>query len=363
MREIPQIEPWLDEKEIAELTDVVRSTWLVEGEKTSQFEEEFARLVQCRHAIAVSNATVGLYCCLSALGVGPDHEVIIPDLTFIATANAVIWTGARPVLVDVDEKTFNLDPRKVEASITPRTRVIMPVHLYGQSADVAALRAIADQHELFMVEDAAQGVGVKFQDRHVGSWGDLSCFSFYGNKTITTGQGGMITTDQEELMRRCLILKNHGRTGRGTFRHEHIGYNFCFTDLQAAVGLAQLSKLEQILTRKRRNEKLYREKLAVIEGIQFPERNGRCQTVAWFVNILVDDPEGLSRYLAAVGIGTRRFFLPLHRQPCYKGWWEGEFPGADGAYARGLSLPSAATLREDEITFICEQVGKYITSG
>jgi perosamine synthetase len=363
MRQIPQIEPWLDQREIDQLTEVVQSTWLVEGDKTRRFEKRFARLTQCRHAVAVSNATVGLYCCLLALGVGSDHEVIIPDLTFIATANAVLWTGAKPILVDVDEKTFNMDPGLVAAKVTPRTRVIMPVHLYGQSADMARLQTIADQYELFIVEDAAQGVGVSFQGRHVGGWGHLGCFSFYGNKTITTGQGGMITTDQQELMKRCLRLKNHGRTKRGTFRHEQIGYNFSFTDLQAAVGLAQLSKLEEIVARKRHHETLYREQLGGLGELMFPERNGHDQTVPWFVNVLVDDPEELGKYLAHAGIGTRRFFLPLHRQPCYKGWWNGKFPKADGAYARGLSLPSSATLREAEVAYICEQIKKFFAHG
>ena len=359
MKMIPQIEPWLDEREMDQLMEVVESTWLIEGEKAELFEKKFAALAQCRHAIVVCNATAGLYCCLKALGVGRDHEVIIPDLTFIATANAVIWAGAKPVLVDIDEESFNIDPRGIEEKITDRTRAIMPVHLYGQSADMEAIKDIAERHDLLVIEDAAQGVGAKFQGRHVGGWGDAGCFSFYGNKTITTGQGGMITTDNDEIRRKCLILKNHGRTQRGTFVHQHIGYNFCFTDLQAALGLAQLAKLNQILSSKRRNDRLYRDLLSDVSGLRFPSDDARCLRAPWFTNILVDDPGALSQHLEAAGIATRRFFHPLHLQPCYRGRWTEQFPRAERIYQQGLSLPSSATLKEEQVSYICQQIKKF----
>jgi perosamine synthetase len=359
MKMIPQIEPWLDEREIDQLLEVVESTWLIEGEKAQLFEKKLAALAQCRYAIVVCNATVGLYCCLRALGVGADHEVILPDLTFIATANSVIWAGAKPVLVDIDEETFNIDPAGIEEKITDRTRAIMPVHLYGQSADMEAIKEIAERHGLGVIEDAAQGVGARFQGRHVGGWGDVGCFSFYGNKTITTGQGGMITTDDEELRQRCLILKNHGRLERGTFVHQHIGYNFCFTDLQAALGLAQLAKLGQILSKKRKNCQLYRDFLGDVPALRFPSDDPRCQRAPWFANILVDDPEALSLHLSAAGIATRRFFYPLHLQPCYRGRWTGQFPRAERIYQRGLSLPSSATLEEEQVSYVCQQIRKF----
>lgn len=356
---IPQIEPWLDQEVLRQLAEVVESAWLIEGEKTKLFEQRFAALAGVRHAIAVNNATVGLYICLKALGVGEGHEVIVPDFTFIATANVVIWAGARPVLVDVDEDTFNIDSAKIEEKITERTRAIMPVHLYGQAADMDSIRAIAARHQLFVLEDAAEGIGAKFQGRHVGGWGDVGCFSFYGNKTITTGQGGMITTDDEDITRRCLILKNHGRTEKGTFIHHHIGYNFCFTDLQSALGLAQLAKLDEILSRKRRNHQMYRELLDDVEAVRFSAGDSRCESVPWFCNILVDDPEALSTHLASVDIETRRLFYPLHRQPCYRGWWSEEFPKTDRVYQQGLSLPSSATLTEDQVSYICQEIRKF----
>jgi len=356
---IPQIEPWLDEEVSRQLTEVVESTWLIEGEKTRLFEQKFADLAQCQHAIAVSNATVGLYVCLKVLGVGEGDQVIVPDFTFIATANSVIWAGAKPVIADIDEKTFNIDPASIEDKINEKTRAIIPVHIYGQSADMESIKVIAKRHDLFVIEDAAQGVGVKFRGRHVGGWGNAGCFSFYGNKTITTGQGGMITTNDEAISRDCLILKNHGRTEKGTFVHDQIGYNFCFTDLQAAVGLAQLSKLDDILSKKRRNRQLYKELLADTETVHFPAVDPRCEDVPWFTNILVNDPHALGEHLKAADIGTRRFFYPLHRQPCYRGWWQDEFPVTDRIYQHGLSLPSSATLTEDQIILICQEIRKF----
>jgi len=287
------------------------------------------------------------------------HEVIIPDLTFIATANAVIWTGAKPILADIDPDSFNIDPAEIEKKITHRTRAIIPVHLYGRSADMEAILEIAKKRDLSVIEDAAESVGSKFQGRSVGAWGDAGVFSFYGNKTITTGQGGMITTNDEETARACMILKNHGRSERGTFIHQHIGYNFCYTDLQAAVGLAQLTQLPEILNRKRRNQRRYQELLTDVPGLRFPNDDPRCTTVPWFVNIMVPDPQGLSEHLSAVDIGSRRYFYPLHRQPCYRGWWKDDFPVTDRIYQQGLSLPSSVTLTEEQIFRVCQEIKKF----
>jgi perosamine synthetase len=356
---ILQVEPWIGEEELQQVIEVIKSTWLTEHEKTVQFERVFAEFVGAKHAVAVNNATGGLFVCLKALDIGPGHEVIVPALTFVATINSVIMAGAEPVLVDIDPTTFNMDPCVLEAAITPKTKAIMPVHLYGQAADMEAILAIARRHGLYVIEDAAQGVGVKFRGRHVGTWGDLACFSFFGNKTMTTGQGGMITTNQDVLAEKCLLIKNHGRTGRATFIHDHIGYNFCFSELQAAIGLAQMSKLDRILAGKQRNLQIYREQLQAIEQILFPEIDPRCEAVAWFSNILVDDPQALADHLWQQDIQTRRFFYPIHRQPCYLGRFRNEFPHAEKAYARGLSLPSSANLTEDLLLFICKHIKAF----
>jgi perosamine synthetase len=356
---IPQVEPWIGEEELQQVIDAIKSTWLTENQKTVQFEQMFAALVGAKHAIAVNNATGGLFVCLKALDIGTGDEVIVPSLTFVATVNSVIMAGAEPVLADIDPKTFNMDPNTIEAAITPKTKAIMPVHLYGQAADMEAIFSVAHRRGLQVVEDAAQGVGVKFRGQHVGIWGNLACFSFFGNKTLTTGQGGMITTNDDVLAEKCLLIKNHGRTTRATFIHDHIGYNFCFSELQAAIGLAQMSKLDRILAGKQRNLEIYRAQLKEVAQIRFPEIDPRCEAVAWFSNILVDDPQALADYLWQRAIQTRRFFYPIHRQPCYRRRFSNTFPHAEQVYERGLSLPSSATLQHETLLFVCENIKAF----
>ena len=354
---IPQIEPWIDETELIELTEVIKSTWITEWEKTRLFEERIKELTGAEYAISVCNGTAGLYIALKALDIEVGDEVIVPDLTFIATANSVKMAAGEPVLCDVDAKTFNLNPTQVEKRITPKSKAIMPVHLYGQAADMDAIVKIARKNNLYVIEDAAQGIGVKFNGQHVGTFGDIGILSFYGNKTITTAEGGIILTNDEELAKRCWRLKNHGREVKGTFIHSHIGFNFCFTDLQAAIGLAQLKKLEIIIEKKRYIRELYMELLKDISQIEFPDIDPRCEPVFWFTNILIDAPQKLANHLKSKEIGTRRFFYPIHLQPCYN--IEKEFPNTERAYNKGLSLPSSVLLKDDEIKYICEALRKF----
>lgn len=358
---IAQVEPWIDEEELQEVIEVIRSTWLTEHQKTAQFEQEFATLAGVRHAIAVNNATGGLYVCLKAFDIGPGDEVIVPSLTFVATINAVIMAGATPVLADVNNTTFNMDIEQVKPLIGPRTKALMPVDLYGQACDLDAYRALADQHGLYLIEDAAQAVGTVYKGQHVGGTSDVTCFSFFGNKTMTTGQGGMLTTNNDETARRCYALKNHGRSERGTFIHEQIGFNFGFTELQAAIGLAQLHKLDRILRRKRAVEQCYRQKLADVPGVRFPYIDPNGVPVPWFSSILVDDPARLAADLQAEGIQTRRFFPPIRQQPCYRGRFTGEYPNAEQIYATGLSLPSSVTLCEEQVDFVVQAIRKSVT--
>jgi len=355
---IPVIESWIAEEELAQLREVVKSNWVTEGEKTREFERRIADYCGTRHAIAVSNGTVALYIALKALGIGEGDEVIVPDFTFIASANSIRMAGATPVLVDVDEKTFNIDPNCIEQAITSKTKAIMPVHIYGQSADMDRICQVGEAYGLWVVEDAAQGMGVRFNSKHVGGFGHVGCLSFYGNKTITTGEGGMVLTDSDEIAERCFVLKNHGRKTTGTYVHEHIGYNFRITDIQSAIGLAQLSKIGEILDRKKRNEGIYKENLLGVSGISFPYVDPRCDHVPWFVNILVQDPQKLSDHLARDEIGSRRFFYPVHRQPCYN--ISGQFPNSVRAYERGLSLPSSVLLEKTQIVYVCEGIKSFV---
>jgi perosamine synthetase len=360
---IPQIEPWIDELELEELKRVIASTFVVEHDLTREFEELTRELTGARHAIAVMNGTAALYCCLRALGIGPGDEVIVPDLTFIASANAVIMAGADPVFCEILPDTFCIDPGRIESMITPRTKAIMPVHLYGQSADMAAIMELAARLGLFVVEDAAQGVGVRFNGQHTGTFGQLGILSYYGNKTVTCGEGGVILTDDDELARRCYRLKNHGRDGKGVFIHEHIGFNFSFTEMQAAVGIAQMKKLPRIIARKQAIHNRYVDALDGVNRFQPAYVDPRCSPVFWFTSFLCDDAEELGAFLQKNGVQTRRFFYPLHLQPCYRDrkFNRSDFPVSEKIYNRGISLPSSYHLTESDQSMVIALVRKFLS--
>jgi perosamine synthetase len=335
---IAQVEPWIDETELEEVTEVILSTWLTEHKKTAQFEQEFATLTNTRHAIAVSNATGGLFVCLKAFDIGPGDEVIVPSLTFVATINAVIMAGATPILADVDRDTFNLSIEQVKPLVGPKTKAIMPVDLYGQTCDWESYRALADQYGLYLIEDAAQAVGTTYKGNHVGGLADVACFSFFGNKTMTTGQGGMLITNNDETAKRCYALKNHGRAERATFEHE------------------------QILARKKAIKQLYQEKLADLPMLRFPKVDPNGVPVPWFSNIMIDDPVQLAADLKAKEIQTRRFFPPIHKQPCYRGRFNGHYPNAEQIYATGLSLPSSVTIRDEQLDFVAQVIRESLAA-
>ncbi|NQV18408.1 MAG: DegT/DnrJ/EryC1/StrS family aminotransferase [Armatimonadetes bacterium] len=351
---INQIEPWIDYNELRELKRVVDSTFVTEAMLTEEFEEMNRELTGTKHAIAMSNGTVAIYCALKALDIGPGDEVIVPAMTFIATANAVIMAGATPVFCDVYEDTFCMDIEKAEELINPRTKAIMPVHLYGQSADMEKVMEIASKYDLKVVEDAAQGVGVRFLGKHVGTFGDVGVLSFYGNKTITCGEGGMVLTDNDELAARCYKLKNHGRAKKGIFVHEDIGFNFSFTEMQAAVGIAQMKKLPEIMERKRKIYDRYLTELAALKRLHPVFIDPRTDPVFWFTSFLSNETEDLSEYLLDCKIQTRRFFYPLHLQPCYqesnliKKGNNKKYSVSKRTYDKGISLPSSYTLSEKE---------------
>lgn len=354
---IYQIQPWIDNTELKELEEVIQSTWITEGEKTKLFEEKIKELTGAKYALSICNGTAALYVSMKALGIGSGDEVIVPDLTFIATANSVKMAGAEPVLCDINPKTYNIDVDKIQQHITSKTKALMPVHLYGQSAEMDKIIEIAQKHNLFVIEDAAQGVGVKFNNKHVGTFGNLGVLSFYGNKTITTAEGGIILTDNPELYKKCWQLKNHGREVKGTFIHSNIGFNFCFTDIQAAIGLAQLSKLREIIDLKAKNRNIYMNLLNDVPQIEFPYIDTRCEAVFWFTNILIDEPQKLANYLLENDIQTRRFFYPIHLQPCYN--IKGDFSNAEMIYNKGLSLPSSVLLKEEEIKIIADKIKEF----
>jgi perosamine synthetase len=360
---IVQIEPWVDANELRELTRVIDSTFLVEHELTREFERMTAQLTGAKHAVAVCNGTMALFTCLKAMGIGPGHEVIVPNFTFIASANAVILAGAVPVLCEVREDTFCIDVAHAEELITGRTKAIMPVHLYGQSADMPEVMAFAKRHGLQVLEDAAEGIGVRYEGRHVGIFGEMGILSYYGNKTITCGEGGIVLTNDDALAKSAYRVKNYGRDRKGTYIHETIGFNFSFTDLQAAIGIAQMKKLPAIVSKKRGIHDRYVKELQGVERFRPVHVDPRCEPVFWFTSFLCEDPEALSLFLRGRNIQTRRFFLPLHQQPCYSdGKYirvAGDFRISESIYRQGISLPSSYSLTEDDQSYVIEQIRHF----
>ncbi|MEK6837140.1 MAG: DegT/DnrJ/EryC1/StrS family aminotransferase [Nanoarchaeota archaeon] len=359
---IKQIEPWIDEAEEKEVAEVIKSTWITEGKKTQEFEKMMQDLTGSKHVIAYVNGTMALYASLVAVGIKPGDEVLVPDLTFIATANSVIMAGAKPVFVDVDRRTFCIDAAKAEEKVTSKTKAIMPVHLYGMAADMDRIMPFAKKHGLKVIEDAAESVGTKFSGRHTGTFGDVGMVSFYGNKIITTAEGAVLLTDDAVLAEKLYRLKNHGRKEKGVFIHEQIGYNFSFTDVLAAIGVAQLKKFAKIAKRKNGLRALYEEQLKGV--IEFTHVDERTSPVHWFVNVLANDAGHLANFLKARDIQTRRFFYPLHMQPCYAGMksgtkQQGSFENSEYAYNSGLSLPSSVTLKDDEVLQVCKAIREY----
>ena len=358
---IPQIEPWIDHEELEQLKRVIDSTFVVEHDLTTEFEKKICDLTGSKYAVAITNGTAALYCCLKALDIGPGDEVIVPNMTFIASANAVIMAGAIPVFAEIRQDTFCIDMDKAEKYITSQTKAIMPVHLYGQSVEMESVLKFAKKHNIKVIEDAAQGVGVKYKKQHVGTFGDVGILSFYGNKTITCGEGGVILTDNRELRNKCYRLKNHGRDGKGTFKHQHIGFNFCFTEMQAAIGISQLNKLPKIIQKKNEIRELYYKRLSTLSPLLQPVTIlDKCEPVHWFTSFLCSDKKGLMNYLWSHKIQSRDFFYPLNRQPCYTNEVKknGSYDISMKIYEQGISLPSSygLSLKDQErvITLIQE---------
>jgi perosamine synthetase len=358
---IVQIEPWIDAGELRELERAIQSTFITENDLTREFESMTAQLTGSKHAIAVCNGTVALFVCLKAMGIGPGDEVIIPNLTFIATANAVILAGATPVLCEIREDTFCIDVEWAQKLITGRTRAVMPVHLYGQSADMTAVMDFASRYKLKVIEDAAEGVGVRFNGKHVGTFGDMGILSYYGNKTVTCGEGGVVLTNDERLAAEAYKLKNHGRATKGTFIHESVGFNFAFTDLQAAIGISQMKKMPAIVRKKRDIHDYYVEQLRDLKRFDAAYIDPRCEPVFWFTSFLCDEAEELSAFLQRQNIQSRGFFYPLHQQPCYadRKYIQNiglDFRVSEKVYQRGISLPSSYSLTRQDQAWVIEQI-------
>jgi perosamine synthetase len=353
-------EPAVGAEEAELVAGVLRSNYLNEGDVTEEFERRLADLLGVRFAVATTSGTTALFLALAGLGVGHGDDVIVPDVTFAATANAVLLAGARPVLADVDPDTMNLDVHKLEQYLTPHTRAIIPVHVSGRAVDMVSLLWFARTRGLLVVEDATEALLSRYRDQWLGTYGDAGCFSFSPNKTITTGQGGLVVTKSEQLYRRLRELKDQGRSTRGTGGddlHPAVGYNFKLTNLQAAVGLGQLTRLDQRRKRQREIRDSYAERLARIEEMSFFHVVD--ETPQW-TDVLTSQRDELVDHLARRGIECRKFWLPLHAQAPYR-QPDDLFPESTRVCSRALWLPSSFRMTDADVAIVCQEVEVFFS--
>ncbi|MCS7000660.1 MAG: DegT/DnrJ/EryC1/StrS family aminotransferase [Bacteroidota bacterium] len=353
---IPVYKPSLSGNEERYVLDCIRSGWISsKGSYVDAFEQQFAAFVGARHAISVCNGTVALHVALAALGIRPGDEVIVPTFTYIAPVNAIVYCGATPIFVDSDPYTWQLDPADVSRRISPRTKAIVAVHLYGHPADVGALRLLAQEHGLFLIEDCAEAFGAYYEGKHVGTFGDVATFSFYGNKTITTGEGGMVVTDDDMLAERIRRLKGQGLAPYREYWHDIIGYNYRMTNIAAAIGLAQLEQAEYFLHRKRAIAELYQQSLAGT-FLEFQHTAPNVVHSWWMVSVLTptaQERDRLRHILHQHGIETRPTFYPVHTMPMYSHRYE-RHRVAESLALRGINLPSYPALSDEEVQWICQ---------
>jgi perosamine synthetase len=364
---IPVCEPLLAGNELKYVTEAVSKGWISSsGGFVKDLEQKFAEYLGVGHAVTVTNGTAALHLALVAAGIGPGDEVIVPSFTMIASAAAVCYTGARPVFVDCERDTFNLDVGRVAEKLSERTRAIMPVHIYGLPCDMGPLGELARKHRLIVVEDAAEAIGSRYDGKPCGAIGELGCFSFFANKAITTGEGGMVVTSDGDLAQKLRYYKNlcFPPTGPRRYVHEHIGFNYRMPNTVAAIGLAQLERVDDYVSMRRENARRYNERLRGQRGVTIPAERAYAYNSFWMYAILIEDDFGLSRDavmagLEARGIDTRSFFVPMHRQTslvAYGADVSGSFPNSEYASARGLYLPSSSGLTEAQIERVCREL-------
>ena len=359
----------MDENEKKELVSVIDSGWFTEAKKTQEFETLFSKFTRSKFACATTSGTTGLFLALKALGIKRNDEVLVPDLTFVASANAIVETGAKPIFVDIETRTLNIDLDKIEQKITSKTKAIMVVNFNGRVTNFDRLKNIAKKNNLKIIEDAAHSLGSWYENYHQGTVGDIGVFSFSTPKIITTGQGGMIVTNNKKLYLKCLQLKDFGRKKgvknnmKNAFEHEIIGYNFKFTEFQAAVGISQMKKLGKRISIKRKMFKRYRDLLSTLEDIEFLETDLK-KITPWMIDILLKSRkqrDKLIDYLMNNGIETRIFYPPLHKLTPYRKSTK-EFKITDDVSERGLWLPSSSTLKDKEIDYICKKIHLFFKS-
>lgn len=369
---IPVCEPLLAGNELNYVADAVATGWISSsGKYVTEFENQFAVYSDCKYGIAVCNGTIALHLALVGLGIGKGDEVILPTFTMIASAFAVCYTGATPVFVDADIDSWNIDVTKIEEKITSRTKAIMPVHIFGKMCDMDAIKVLAKKYNLYILEDAAEAHGATYKGKKAGSFSDMAAFSFFANKNLTTGEGGMVLTNNKEIYDRARYFKNvcFPLDGPRNYQHNDIGYNYRMSNLVAAIGLAQVEKADEYREMRIRNHQLYRKYLKDVPGIIFQsEPSEGCIDVCWMNTIVIDPTkygrhkDDLIAYLKEKGIDTRLLFTGMHKQKALSDYGcdcSGEYPVCEWLTENGFYLPSASSLTEEQIKYICDTIREF----
>ena len=361
---VPQFMPYLGEEEYIAIKQCFDTNWVTEGPLAKEFSEKLCEMIGVKYGVFAPNGTMALILGLKALGIGPGDEVIVPDVTFIASATSVEFLGAKPVFVDVCENLqINIDDCK--RVLSDKTKAIMPVHLFGFAADMDKIKECANKHNLKIIEDAAQALGIKWKEQGCGSFGDVGCFSFFADKTLTTCEGGFITTNDEEIYDNLLYLRNQGRRDRGTFIHPKMGYNFRLTDIQCAIGLAQLKKIDKIVTKKNLIHKRYIKLFSNFEHVEIYQPPKEISPFVPFRVILKtknNEAEKLMEHMRKNEVEPRMFFYPLHLQPAFDCWSDDtrydkkHFPIAEQSYKNGICLPSFVAITEEQVKHVSEVI-------
>jgi len=373
---LPFAPPLIEKEEIDEVVDTLKSGWITTGPKTKRFEELFSQYIGSEHSIALSSCTAGLYLSLLATGIGDGDEVITSPYTFASTANVIIHTGARPVFVDINPSTFNIEPSKIEEKITNRTRAIIPVHIGGRPCDMDEIMEIAKRHNLYVIEDAAHAVGTTYKNRKIGSIGDLTSFSFHAVKNMTTAEGGMVTTENEEWARFIRINSLHGMNKdawqrKGSWFYEIVspGYKYNMTDIQASIGIHQLEKLERFIKLRRKYASIYTEGLKDAEEIETPPlcEYGRITYHLYIIKLVLErlkiTRDEFIDSMRAENISTNVHYIPIHLHPYYRkrfGYKRGDYPLAEETYDRAVSLPIYPKLKENDVEDVIGAIRKII---
>lgn len=364
MMKIPMSSPDITQAEIDAVNAVLHTPSLSIGPRIKEFESALAAFIGTRYAIGVNSGTSGLHLAILAAGVEAGDEVITPSFSFIASANCVLYERAKPVFVDIDPRTGNIDPALIERAITPRTKVIMPVHAFGQPADMDPILEIAHKHHLVVIEDACEAIGAEYKGRRAGTLGAAAVYAFYPNKQMTTGEGGMIVTDSEEWANLFRSLRNQGRDVFDAWlNHTRLGYNYRLDEMSAALGLAQIQRIEELLAKREQVAAWYNGRIDPIEGVQKPYVAAATTRMSWFVYVIRCeqgvDRNRLMKYLEGQGVPSRPYFTPIHLQPFYQqqfGWKRGDLPHTEKAGDTFLALPFSGVMTEEQVDYVCHQL-------